>query len=68
MARQRLIVPTMTGSSPISIQAEGEPAPIVPAAIQIPKAMIPIEIENENASFMMGLQRSMPARRTAVCQ
>jgi len=31
MARQRLIVPTMTGSSPISIQAKGEPAPIVPA-------------------------------------
>jgi hypothetical protein len=25
----------------------------VPAAIQIPKAMIPSEIENENASFMM---------------
>ena len=37
----------------MSIQAKGEPAPIVPAAIQIPKAMIPIEIENDNASFMM---------------
>src|SRR6476660_8076876 len=43
----------MTGSSPISIQAQCEPAPIVPAVIQIPKAMIPIEMENENASFMM---------------
>ena len=46
-------MPTMTGSSPISIQAKCEPAPIVPAAIQIPKATIPIEMENENASFMM---------------
>jgi hypothetical protein len=43
----------MTGSSPISIQGKGEPAPIVPAAIQIPKAMIPTEIEIENASFTM---------------
>src|SRR3954453_23452906 len=43
----------MTGSSPMSIQAKGEPAPIVPAAIQIPKAMITTEIESENASFMM---------------
>ena len=37
----------------MSIQAKGEPAPIVPAAIQIPKAMIPTEIESEHASFMM---------------
>lgn len=37
----------------MSIQAKGEPAPIVPAAIQIPKAMMPTEIESENASFMM---------------
>jgi len=46
-------MPTMTGSSPISIHAKCEPALIVPAAIQIPKATIPIEMENENASFMM---------------
>src|SRR6476660_791539 len=46
-------MPTMTGSSPISIQAKCEPAPIVPEAIQIPKPMIPIEMENETASFMM---------------
>ena len=31
----------------------GEPAAIVPATIQIPKAMIPIEIRNENAAFML---------------
>jgi hypothetical protein len=26
---------------------------IVPAIIQMPKAMIPIEIKNENAAFML---------------
>src|SRR6266545_2537470 len=43
----------MTGSSPMSIQAKCAPAPIAPTAIQIPKAMIPTEIESEHASFMM---------------
>jgi hypothetical protein len=37
----------------MSIQAKCEPAPILPAVIQIPKAMIPTEIKSENASFMM---------------
>ena len=37
----------------MNIQAKCAPAPIVPAAIQIPKAMIPTEIESEHASFMM---------------
>src|ERR1700738_5218872 len=43
----------MTVSSPISVQARGEPAAIVPAVIQRPKAMMPTEIKNENAAFMM---------------
>src|SRR4030081_3408991 len=34
----------MTVSSPMSAQANGEPAAIVPATIQMPKAMIPTEI------------------------
>ena len=42
----------MTVSSPTS-QASGEPAAIAPPTIQMPKAMIPNEIRNENASFMM---------------
>ena len=42
----------MTVSSPTS-QANGEPAAIAPMIIQMPKAMIPNEIRNENASFMM---------------
>jgi hypothetical protein len=37
----------------MSVQAKCASAPIVPAAIQIPKAMIPTEIESEHASFMM---------------
>jgi hypothetical protein len=43
----------MKVSSPMSAQAKGEPAAIVPAAIQMPKAMIPTEIRNENAASMM---------------
>ena len=43
----------MTVSVPMSAQAKGEPAAIVPATIQMPKAMIPIEIKNENATFML---------------
>src|ERR1700681_1671836 len=41
------------GTGPTSAQAKGEPAAIVPAIIQMPKAMIPIEIKNENAAFML---------------
>jgi hypothetical protein len=48
----------MTVSSPMSAQAKGE-LPAVPAAIQMPKAMIPIEIRNENAAFML---TSIPKR------
>ena len=45
----------MVVSSPMSAQANGEPAAIVPATIQMPKAMIPTEIknENENVAFML---------------
>jgi hypothetical protein len=43
----------MTVSSPMSAQAKGELPPIVTAAIQMPKAMRPIEIRNENAAFML---------------
>ena len=42
-----------TVSGPMSAQAKDEPAAIVPATIQMPKAMIPIEIRNENAAFML---------------
>ena len=43
----------MTVSSPMSVQAKGEPAAIVPATMQMPKAMIPAEIRNENAASML---------------
>ena len=43
----------MVVSSPMSAQANGEPAAIVPATIQMPKAMIPTEIKNENVAFML---------------
>jgi hypothetical protein len=43
----------MAVSSPMSAQAKGEPAAIELAIIQTPKAMIPIEIKNENAASMM---------------
>ena len=42
----------MTGSSPISVQAKGEPAAIVPATIQTPKAIIPTEIRYETTVSM----------------
>jgi len=42
----------MTVSSPMSVQAKGETAAIELATIQMPKAMIPTEIRNENAAFM----------------
>jgi hypothetical protein len=37
----------------MSAQAKGETAAIELATIQTPKAMIPIEIKNENAASMM---------------
>ena len=43
----------MTVSRPISAQAKGALESIVPAAVQMPKAMIPIEIWNEIAAFML---------------
>ena len=43
----------MTVSSPMSAQAKGALELIVPAAVQMPKAMIPIEIWNEIAVFML---------------
>ena len=48
VAWQRLIEPTMTVSSPMCAQANG-----VAATIQKPKAMIPIDIRNENAASML---------------
>ena len=51
----------------MSVQAKGEPAAIVPAIIQMPKAMIPTEIKNENAAFMLTsiLQRSVFSLKAA---
>ena len=43
----------MTVSNPMSGQAKGETAAIELTTIQTPKAMIPTEIKNENAAFMM---------------
>src|SRR5260370_34455336 len=43
----------MTGSSPISA-AKGQPAAIVPATTQTPKAIIPTEIKNESTLSMIG--------------
>ena len=43
----------MTVNNPMSPQDKGELPPIVPAAIQMPNAMIPTEIGNENAAFML---------------
>jgi hypothetical protein len=44
----------MTASNPMSAQAKGQPAVIVPAATQTPKAIIPAEIRNENTISMIG--------------
>ena len=49
-----LINSTMTVSSPMSVQAKGEPAASVPATIQTPKAMIPAEIKSESTVSMIG--------------
>ena len=53
ISEKRLIRPIATGIIPISVQPKSEPAAIVPATIQTPKAMIPTEIKNENAAFML---------------
>jgi hypothetical protein len=48
----------MTPSSPMSVQ--GQPAAIVPATTQTPKAIIPAEIRNENTVSMIGPLSSRP--------
>jgi hypothetical protein len=42
----------MTASSPMSVQ--GQPAVIVPATTQTPKAIIPAEIRSESTVSMIG--------------
>ena len=44
----------MTASSPMSGQAQGQPAMIVPATTQTPNAIIPAEIRNESTVSMIG--------------
>src|ERR1700682_2203467 len=51
----------MTASSPMSVQ--GQPAVIVPATTQTPKAIIPAEIRNENTVSMIGPLSSSTAGR-----
>ena len=58
----------MTGSSPISVQAKGEPAAIVPATIQTPKAIIPTEIRYETTVSMASGLNPTPAARAAMVQ
>ncbi len=43
----------MTASSPMS-EAKGQPATIVPATTQTPKATIPAEIRNKSTVSMIG--------------
>jgi hypothetical protein len=38
----------------MNVQAKGEPAAIVPATTQTPKAAIPTEIKNEKTVSMIG--------------
>jgi len=54
ISEKRLIRPIATGVIPISVQPKSEPAAIVPATIQTPKAMIPTEIKNESTVSMIG--------------
>jgi hypothetical protein len=49
----------------MNVQPKGEPAAMVPATIQMPKARIPTEIKNENAAFMITPQGDF-ARTTDV--
>src|SRR5437016_2275259 len=41
-------------SSPMIVQAKGQPAVIVPTTTQTPKAIIPAEIRNESTISMIG--------------
>jgi hypothetical protein len=50
----------MTASSPMSVQAKGQPAAIVAATTQTPKAIIPTEIRNESTVSMIGPLSSTP--------
>jgi hypothetical protein len=50
----------------MSAQAKGEPAAIVPATIQMPKAMIPTEIRNENAASMMTSHSNIRKNRQRI--
>jgi hypothetical protein len=54
ISEKRLIRPIAMGVIPISVQPKSEPAAIVPATIQTPKAMIPTEIKNESTVSMIG--------------
>src|SRR5258705_9728435 len=51
---QRLSTPTRMASSPMIVQAKGQPAVIVPTTTQTPKAIIPAEIRNESTISMIG--------------
>lgn len=42
------------GTSPVNVQAIGDPAVTVPTTIQTPKAIIPADIRYENAVSMFG--------------
>jgi hypothetical protein len=55
ISEKRLIRPTATGIIPISVQPKSEPGAVFAATTttQTPKAMIPTEIKNENAAFML---------------
>jgi hypothetical protein len=55
ISEKRLIGPTATGIIPISVQPKSEPGAVFAATTttQTPKAMIPTEIKNENAAFML---------------
>src|SRR5713101_7436305 len=50
----------------MSAQAKGEPAVIVPARIQMPKAMIPTEIRNENAASRMTSHSNIRKNRQRI--
>ena len=42
------------GTSPVNVQAIGDPAVTVPTTIQTPKAIIPADIRYESALSMLG--------------
>jgi hypothetical protein len=55
ISEKRLIRPIATGIIPISVQPKSELGAVFAATTttQTPKAMIPNEIKNENAAFML---------------